>query len=406
MSILLLVLSVQPFAAFAQDWSTLNGGVPYWVHALTVYNGDLIAGGEAPGYIRRWDGSAWVPLGSGLSGQVDALTIYNSNLIAGGHFFMADTLEVGFIASWDGSSWIDLEGGTNSIVTALTVYNGNLIAGGYFTDANGPANYVAQWDGHAWSPLGVGVNSQVMALTTYGTGLIAAGFFSTAGGVSAMHVAAWNGTSWSPLGAGVNPLVYALTVFNGHLIAGGNASWDGTAWTPLTAADGPAGSVMALAVMGNELIAGGNFTTAGGVPVSSIASWNGATWSSMNGGMFNNGSAIWVFALHPYGTGCAAGGIFRSAGATSAQNTAIWMPATAPDLLPVLDLAIQSVGDSITLRWTGRGNPAFVVRDDMAADGAFANVVAATQDTFITLPLDSAAHARRFYAVHATDQLP
>ena len=46
------------------------------VCALTVYNGELIAGGwftTAGGVtcncIARWDGSAWQPLGSGMSGH-------------------------------------------------------------------------------------------------------------------------------------------------------------------------------------------------------------------------------------------------------------------------------------------------------------------------------------------------
>jgi hypothetical protein len=61
------------------------------VFALTVYNGELIAGGGftyAGGvtcnYIARWNGSQWQPLGTGMNNWVYALTVYNGELIAGG----------------------------------------------------------------------------------------------------------------------------------------------------------------------------------------------------------------------------------------------------------------------------------------------------------------------------------
>ncbi|MFC1572138.1 hypothetical protein ACFL6M_00920, partial [Candidatus Eisenbacteria bacterium] len=61
------------------SWNALDTGV--WggdyrlVNALTVYDGDLIAGGfftRAGAWtvnnIARWDGTEWHPLGSGLEG--------------------------------------------------------------------------------------------------------------------------------------------------------------------------------------------------------------------------------------------------------------------------------------------------------------------------------------------------
>ncbi|MBL0062679.1 MAG: hypothetical protein IPP40_14640 [bacterium] len=166
----LLCLVLFTNKAVAQDWSAIGNGLPFWTHAVCEYNGEIIAGGEAPGFLKRFDGINWVDIGGGVDGQVNALTVYNGELIAAGQFVNAGGIEVMFIAKWDGIEWLDLEGGTNSTVSALTVYNGNLIAGGYFTDANGPANYIAQWDGHAWSALGAGAGGtqgQVLALTVY-----------------------------------------------------------------------------------------------------------------------------------------------------------------------------------------------------------------------------------------------
>ena len=48
-----------------------------------------------------------------------------------------------------------------------------------------------------------------------------AGQFTAAGVVSAGRIASWDGTSWSALGSGMNSNVYALTVYNNQLIAGG-----------------------------------------------------------------------------------------------------------------------------------------------------------------------------------------
>jgi len=113
-------------------------------------------------------GPIWSPLGSGTNGDVSALTVYNGQLIAGGMFTTAGGVPVNYVAAWNGSSWSPLGSGTNGDVSALTVYNGQLIAGGMFTTAGGvPANYVAAWNGSSWSPLGAGTNMCVLALTVY-----------------------------------------------------------------------------------------------------------------------------------------------------------------------------------------------------------------------------------------------
>ena len=44
-------------------------------------------------------------------------------------------------------------------------------------------------------------------------------------------------------------------------------------------------SVFALTLMGTDVFAGGNFTTAGGLTVNYIAKWNGTSWSALGTGM-------------------------------------------------------------------------------------------------------------------------
>ena len=68
-----------------------------------------------------------------------ALTVYNGELIAGGRFTTAGGVTCNYIARWNGATWQPLGAGMNGDVYALTVYNGELIAGGYFTTAGGNA---------------------------------------------------------------------------------------------------------------------------------------------------------------------------------------------------------------------------------------------------------------------------
>jgi hypothetical protein len=262
-----------------------------------------------------------------------------------------------------GSGWFALGSGMNSGVCALAVYNGQLIAGGYFTTAGGvSANCIAAWDGSSWSPLGTGMNGHVFALAEYNGRLIAGGYFTTAGGVSANYIAVWDGSSWSPLGSGMGgvggaipPGVHALTEYNGHLIAGGDfttaggasanyiAAWDGSSWSPL--GTGMSSSVYALAVYNGQLTAGGYFTRAADVRANRIAVWDGSWWCPLGSGM------NWeVQALAEYNGQLIAGGYFTTAGGASANQIAAWdggswsplgtgMGGGIPDFLNVAALA-------------------------------------------------------------------
>lgn len=144
-----------------------------------------------------------------------------------------------------------------------------------------------------------GCGSPIDALTVFddgsGPAVYAGGNFTSAGGVLANRIAKWDGITWSPLGDGLDGWVQALAVFN-----------DGSG-------SGPA------------LYAGGGFTTAGGVPASYIAKWDGSTWSAVGKGMNS-----WVYALRAFDDGSGsgavlyAGGDFTSAGAVMANRVAKW----------------------------------------------------------------------------------
>jgi hypothetical protein len=83
-----------------------------------------------------------------MNGGVSALTVYNGQLVAGGYFTTAGGVACNYMASWNGSSWQPLGSGMNGYyVDALAVDSGQLVAGGYFTTAGGLVSaYWARWD--------------------------------------------------------------------------------------------------------------------------------------------------------------------------------------------------------------------------------------------------------------------
>ena len=368
------------------QWSALGlgmGGPSPSVQALTVFDdgsgpalyagGNFIAaGGVQANYVAKWDGTQWTALGSGMNSGVGALTVFDDGtgpaLYAGGWFTTAGGGEAKRIAKWNGTQWSALGlgmAGNSPCVFALTVFDGGagpaLYAGGRFATAGGaPADSIAKWDGTQWSALGDrnGVNARVRAVTVFdddGEGpqpaaLYAGGEFTMAGGVPANAIAKWNGTQWSALGSGVlgggYPYVYALTVFDdgtgpalyaaggfataGGVPANGIAKWNGTQWSALGSGMAIPG-VFALTVFDDDgdgphlpaLYAGGNFTTAGGVPADRIAKWDGTQWSALGSGVNNCVRALTVF---DDGTGPAlyVGGDFTTAGGLVISRIAKW----------------------------------------------------------------------------------
>jgi hypothetical protein len=327
-------------------WSALGSGVNSTVYALLVSGTNLYAGGSLWGadgtldeYIAKWNGSEWSALGPGMNGQVSALALSGTNLYAGGGFTRAGGSGSSCIAKWNGSVWSALAAGVNDSVLALAVSGNDLYAGGSFTTAGGSAaNYIAKWGGSSWSALGSGMGGDewpyVLVLAVSGANLYAGGWFKTAGGSAANYIAKWDGSAWSALGGGLNSSVYGLAVSGTNLYAGGDftyatnagpsavqvnhiAKWDGSAWSALGSGmgGGTYPCVNALAVSGNDLYAGGSFTTAGGSAAIYIAKWDGSAWSALGLGMAGSYNSS-VLALAVSGTNLYAGGDF-----TYATNT-------------------------------------------------------------------------------------
>ncbi|GEM_PF-5461104 len=263
---------------------------------------------------------SWSQVGS-LPGDIGAgilsLTVYDNKIVAGG--------AGGTICVWNGSAW-SLPPNRNPAgwFWDLAVCNGALFAGGdtYMGTTQFP---VARWNGTSWSQLASG-EGMVCALAVYRDKLVAAPIYL--GGQH--YVASWSGSSWTTLASTSWTGVSALGVFGSKLIAGGDfstiggisanniASWSGTSWSPL--GSGTNDEVLALAVYDGKLIAGGRFSS----PGSCIAAWNGTSWSPLGSGMTRADDDPFVEALAVYNGRLIAGGYFTGAGGVTVSNIAAW----------------------------------------------------------------------------------
>jgi trimeric autotransporter adhesin len=252
---------------------------------------------------------------------------------------------------------------TNGSVSALVAWDPDgpgprtpvAVIGGSFTAAGDVlANRIVAYDPAtgAWEALGLGFNQQVRDLAVAANGdLLAVGDFTTAGGQPAQRVARWNGTAWSPLGLGlpapggtnVPTVQTVLALANGDVVVGGRfasaggvpanniARWNGSTWSALGAGTGPGPNlsvlpVLALAQLANgDLVAAGAFSTAGGVPAGGIARWDGAAWSALGSGLVAPPpTQLSVSDVAVRGTELIVAGTFTSAGGVPAASIAIW----------------------------------------------------------------------------------
>jgi len=300
------------------------------------------------------------PIGNpGTSAVIRGLATHNDGtgnaLYAAGPFLTAGGLTVNAIAKWNGIAWSALGSGltgtnpntaapVNCLGTSTVGGGPALYAGGSFLFAGGqPASRIAKWQGGAWAPLAGGLDSgAALGISSFndGTGeaLYVGGTFTAASGTpGTTNLARWNGTQWSGLGGGISGgscnVLFPYDDGSGpSLFAGGQftsadgvpgtsriARWDGSRWHELAGGiSGPsAPRVNTMAVYddgsGPALYIGGLFDTAGGVPADNIAKWSGGAWSPVGGGADGNVTKLIVFD-DGRGPGLYAGGSFFNVG--------------------------------------------------------------------------------------------
>jgi hypothetical protein len=326
----------------------LGYGVDGGVSAIAISGTDVYVGGSFPwtcggalcggaqtvNNIAKWNGSTWSALGNGVDRSVSAIAVSGGNVYVGGNFTEicgnpacnSGNSTVNYIARWNGSSWSAVGGGVDYYVEALAASGNTVYVGGQFLWANDATNllnpvsaiFVAKWDGSGWSALGNGVNNPVWALAASGNTVYVGGEFTEAydttnllNPVKANHVAKWDGSGWSGLGNGVNKTVLALAMQGNQVVAGGYfdqlcgnsacngsntaqnrvARWTGSSWSALD--NGVNSDVEALAVSGSDVYVGGILSaacgdstcTTGNTSANDVAQWNGTSWSALGYGV-------------------------------------------------------------------------------------------------------------------------
>lgn len=338
--------------------------------ALYVGGRFAAAGCEAVSYIARWDGQQWTSLGEGVNDRVASLHVHDDGsgeaLYVGGQFTLAGGQPASRIAKWDGRSWSALGAGVTAgvSVNALASFDDgsgsgpSLYIGGQFTAVAGqPIPYLARWDGQSWSNPGAQLNDLVHALHTHddgsGPALFIGGSFTTVAGVPIARIVRWDGATWQGLGNGTNDTVRSLATHRQggvrFLAVGGDfssaggvagtsriARWNGSSssWAGYGIGmwGAPPYSVSALLPLGDgatqDLVAGGGFLEAGGVPSPGAARWNGSSWQAMGAGA--TGGAVLALAALDSGEGpmVYAGGSFAAVGGLAVSNAGRWNPQT------------------------------------------------------------------------------
>lgn len=339
-------------------WSPFATGLSgFSVRALTVFDDGSgpklyaagyfsISGNAMLGRVARWNGASWSAVGAALgNAEVTSLASFDDGsgagpaLYAGGGFSTANGGSANRVAKWTGAQWTALGAGLNGFVEALAVFDDGtgpaLHAGGQFTSAGGAAaSMIARWNGQSWSALDNGLIGGggfggapppgVLTLAAFddghGAALYAGGAFDIASSVHAKYLARWRGGRWRQVGSGLFDSIVALATHNNgageQLFAGGGfstpysgaphwlARFDGESW--VAAGGFFNGVAMTLksfddgTVFGPALYAGGGFSTAGGLPASRVARWNGQAWSAVGTGLPD---FVLGFTVHDDGAG-------------------------------------------------------------------------------------------------------
>ncbi|MBK8416637.1 MAG: T9SS type A sorting domain-containing protein [Bacteroidetes bacterium] len=290
----------------------------------------------------------WSSVGTGLNGygRIESMCEYNGDLYVGGYFDSIGGVQAFSIAKWNGTTWDSVPNSyfltnytnpwnPNLEIFDMVVYNGELVVAGSTWVNGSQQRNIAKWNGTTWSQLGTGMDNRIFAIEVYNGELYATGHFGQAGGVLARGIARWNGTNWNQVGGpGLNLSPgftgSALEVNNGELyLAGGFylinglpvqsiAKWNGTVWDSVGSIDASI-SFQSLGSYNNKIYAGGYMNINSNPSNNWISSWNSTTWDSVGLGL-NYIPGI----MAEYNNELYVAGQFDTAGGTQALCIARW----------------------------------------------------------------------------------
>lgn len=318
----------------------------------------------------------WSPNPDGF--YVDALAVQGRTLYVGGFFsaiggqprenIAAVDIPSGAITAWNPAA--------TGPVAAVLPANGVIYAAGGFGAIGGqPRSFVAALDSltgaaTTWNP---GANDLVNALTIGGQTIYAGGWFSHIGGavrnaLAAIDASSGAATGWNPNCDGV---VDALACDGTDVYAGGIFSTIGgqprrslasldrvsgvaTSWNPLLEAGAGDPEVRALKLTARALVAGGQFSIAGGAPRSNLAALERSSGLLLP---WNPAPDDRVWSLAGWDTTVYVGGIFsRMGGEPRAGLAAVSSPdvglSTRPlETTPVASKAVIQSSQLATSLW-------------------------------------------------------
>lgn len=277
-----------------------------YVQPMAEYQGKLVIGGAfsaagplATKCVAAFDPATgiWTPFGRGVdtgntNGYAAALAAFTidgvENLILGGGFFgvrnannvlVANTTG---LAAWNGSAWRSIASSANdggrSVWTLMDweVSPGQrvLLVGGGGRVGDSTANGIALYDGQTWSNVGgpgnTGIDGTfsptVFCSAIYNGQLYIGGRFASVNGVSAPNIARWNGSVWQRPG----------------VLGNGGAVSDVSSLHVFDSGSGP------------RLYAGGYDIRPGGI-ASTVASFNGTTWSRVGQNLGGRATSLAAF---------------------------------------------------------------------------------------------------------------
>lgn len=356
-------------------WAMVDHGLNGFVYSVAAFAGDVfvggaftgdVLGGQSLGHIARYrpatDSFEQLP-GGGLDGQVNTIAANTAGLYVGGSFQGTGDGQIFLsnVAFFDSVGWFPFpEDGVNDIVTSIAVLANDVYVGGSFTSSSSGTtviNKVGRMHNNQWFALdGNGLagpsSSSVEAMAATASDLYMVGNFRwtfdcealtpcTAGNLNGFARYSPPATPFAenlgtgPIGyipfnggIGLNGEVRAIESGPGGMMyVGGDftQSFDGTLglnkiarfdpvtrrWSPL-AQGGLNGRVRALAVSGNNLYVGGDFTfpAQGGPALNRIARYDLSTntWSAMPRNGLDNG----VYAMKVVGNSLYLGGLFQN----------------------------------------------------------------------------------------------
>lgn len=187
------------------------------------------------------------------------------------------------------------------------------------------------------APIGSGTDGQVWAVAASDTHMYAVGNFTTVDSVSASKIAQYDiaTQTWSPMGTFAVAPDVVIADADGNLIAGGNfgnadgvpdtyaiAKWDGSAWSSFgDSSQTLGGGVYAMAVgpTGTLYIAG-TFSMAGSTGLNYVAKWTGSAWQPLGTGLDTYARSIAVDSQD----NVYVAGDFTTAGGRPASHIAKW----------------------------------------------------------------------------------